>query len=836
MSRRLGYSLTLLLFVPILWVGFWLRTYELDQYPPGISNDEAINVVDALHIARTGNFPMYEEGARRVEPLFRIVEAVSLLGFGRQVWSMRFTSALIGLLTIASVIWLSREVCHDMRGMRRVWVMACAGIVIATLIGHVTLSRALFRGILQLLTMTLSMSFLLRGLRRNRWLDYGLSGLFGGLSLYTYTGAWFFPPSFIVLFLALLIFDRGQWRQWLPKLIGLGVLACVICLPILIVIVINPQEVFGRAGDLTSGTTDWWQQISIMIRQFFRVGDENPQYNVALLPIIAPVFEGLFYLGLLALILRIRDARSWFIVSLLLLLSLPALLSNEITHGLRIAGEFVIVPVIIALGLALILQGIDKVLRERSGIVNSLVAVGLVGLLGWQSWEGWRYYQAYFDHADEWQLWQVHGQVLDHNEWFFRTDRRDFVAALGTLDMPILIPVEELNRQTSRSWLMTGYPQVIGIEDDFTLPNEMLLVMPWSLEQGDILRESRDFALLDEGVIRLLPPLSRTAHQALLFDIEASETIERAGEIDFLGYVRPVERADIAFEVAQSRENEPFVIFGEDIALTDWYGQDTLLGAGRYEFSLVWQAHRRIGHEYISSLQIQTQDHQTVVGNDQFITRWLYPTTIWDTDSKALDTHQLELADRLPTGAYRLSLGIYYASYPLITAESHNSPLINNRATIAWLKVPQAQLPSIPASAHPVDIVFAEQLVLSHVAFAWGDEGHLLAQLYWTSLVNRPDIDATIFVHIVNENGEIVAQSDMRPHEGQYPTFIWDAGEVVRSDHVLTFDQSLYDGAYTVRIGLYTFPGPQNLAAVADGQTIADGLVTLGTLAQYLSD
>jgi hypothetical protein len=61
--------------IGLLLVAFWLRLDDLDAQPPGVSNDEAVNVVDAFHISRTGNFPLYEDFGRP-EPLYRLFLAL----------------------------------------------------------------------------------------------------------------------------------------------------------------------------------------------------------------------------------------------------------------------------------------------------------------------------------------------------------------------------------------------------------------------------------------------------------------------------------------------------------------------------------------------------------------------------------------------------------------------------------------------------------------------------------------------------------------------------------------------------------------------------------------
>ena len=43
--------------VILLLSAFWLRTSQLAAFPPGVSNDEAKNLIDAAHIAQAGSVP-----------------------------------------------------------------------------------------------------------------------------------------------------------------------------------------------------------------------------------------------------------------------------------------------------------------------------------------------------------------------------------------------------------------------------------------------------------------------------------------------------------------------------------------------------------------------------------------------------------------------------------------------------------------------------------------------------------------------------------------------------------------------------------------------------------
>ncbi|MGB7339369.1 MAG: hypothetical protein WBC91_10795, partial [Phototrophicaceae bacterium] len=197
--------------------------------------------------------------------------------------------------------------------------------------------------------------------------------------------------------------------------------------------------------------------------------------------------------------------------------------------------------------------------------------------------------------------------------------------------------------------------------------------------------------------------------------------------------------------------------------------------------------------------------------------------------------HSFMIPDDLPVGAYRITSGLLYPNAPLIPADSETNLVLDNRVTVDWVKIAQEQ-PTIPDTAYPIDVVINEQFALTHIEFAVGADGILLGQLHWRSLVDRPALDATIFVHIVDADGAIIAQSDSRPLNGTYPTFIWDNEEIVRTDHSFNFDdfESLDD--YTIRIGMYIFPDAQNLPIRYQDRQYDDGLVMLDALSAYFTE
>jgi hypothetical protein len=82
-------------------------------------------------------------------------------------------------------------------------------------------------------------------------------------------------------------------------------------------------------------------------------------------------------------------------------------------------------------------------------------------------------------------------------------------------------------------------------------------------------------------------------------------------------------------------------------------------------------------------------------------------------------------------------------------------------------------------------------------------------RLYWraVSLLNQ---NYTVFVHLLDSAGKLIAQADSQPRSGAYPTSAWVAGDVIPDDHMLNLPAHLAPGDYVIRVGLYLAPnGPR---------------------------
>lgn len=121
---------------------------------------------------------------------------------------------------------------------------------------------------------------------------------------------------------------------------------------------------------------------------------------------------------------------------------------------------------------------------------------------------------------------------------------------------------------------------------------------------------------------------------------------------------------------------------------------------------------------------------------------------------------------------------------------------------------PEAQIyaarwPYVAASpAHSLDAVLGESIRLRGYDTAVTDTAVALT-LTWTS--ERPVMeDYDVFVHILDQQGEIVAQADQQPLQGLAPTSLWQPGDAIRHPLTIPLPADLPSAEYRLHTGMYT--------------------------------
>jgi 4-amino-4-deoxy-L-arabinose transferase-like glycosyltransferase len=147
------------------------------------------------------------------------------------------------------------------------------------------------------------------------------------------------------------------------------------------------------------------------------------------------------------------------------------------------------------------------------------------------------------------------------------------------------------------------------------------------------------------------------------------------------------------------------------------------------------------------------------------------------------------------------------------------------------LRVYRASPQPLPAEIEtPLQVDLGEHIqllgfYLPHTAVQAGEP--LTLTLYWR--VEQPiDADYKVFVHLVDDDGVLRAQEDVRPRYGRFPTYLWVPGPVIVDEHQLSLPPDLAPGTYTLGVGLYLWPSGARLPAIGtDGHRLPNDWIAL---------
>ncbi len=91
--------------------------------------------------------------------------------------------------------------------------------------------------------------------------------------------------------------------------------------------------------------------------------------------------------------------------------------------------------------------------------------------------------------------------------------------------------------------------------------------------------------------------------------------------------------------------------------------------------------------------------------------------------------------------------------------------------------------------------------------------------------------DYTVFVHLLDANGNVIAQHDGQPTwQLPIPTSTWQPGETLRDSHSITLPADLPPGEYRLRMGVYFWQTLERLPVLDDGGAPVGDSVALGSV------
>jgi hypothetical protein len=235
------------------------------------------------------------------------------------------------------------------------------------------------------------------------------------------------------------------------------------------------------------------------------------------------------------------------------------------------------------------------------------------------------------------------------------------------------------------------------------------------------------------------------------------------------------------------------------------------------QVSLIWAALRPPEAEYHTFVHLLDATGQIVAQSDRQPGGVYYPTTLWQAGERLRDDHRLTIPADTPPGVYRLLAGMY-----ALADDGALEPL-GDPVVIGQVGV-KTDVPTTPAGiSHPFTATFAGQIQL--LGYDVQTQKTATVTLHWRCL-QPPAADYTVFVHLLDANGETIAQHDSQPQGGAYPTSICDAGEVVVDLHPLSLPPDLPAGKYRLRVGLYRPETGKRLPVDGGGDSVELALET----------
>ena len=228
-------------------------------------------------------------------------------------------------------------------------------------------------------------------------------------------------------------------------------------------------------------------------------------------------------------------------------------------------------------------------------------------------------------------------------------------------------------------------------------------------------------------------------------------------------------------------------------------------------FDLTWSLSQATKHDYQAALAL-------VDGEGEVRWEWesrplveFLPTSKWPVSRHVRTRWALPLETRTPGGSFQLQLRLEDETGQAV---EHSLGRVTLPGRVRNFTRPQPQ--------QPLEAVFAESIALRGLdlsADSLASGRQLGVTLYWQALAPLPD-DYTVFLQLLGPEGQVIAQQDKAPLDGNALTSTWTPGEVISDTFTLTLPQSLPAGTYRLISGFYLLDTGRRLAVTEGGDFV----------------
>jgi 4-amino-4-deoxy-L-arabinose transferase-like glycosyltransferase len=739
-----------------------LRFHILPDLPPGLHYDEAANAILSAEIGRGESLPVFIESYTGKEVFFFYLAGGLMRLVGESVFALRLAAAFVGILTIAVTYWAGRE----MGLSRQVALLAAA--LLAVSFWHLLFSRLGFRAIAQPLLQALTIAALFRGVRREKWLWLVVSGVFLGLTAYTYLAARLFPVLLLLALLPMLL-NRKQWRLRWGQLVVTAVTAILVLSPLLIYFFSHPDAFWVRISQVGTSADSMTplQGYLRSLQMFFLRGDPYIRFNVPERPLFSLLWGALLVGGwVVTFASRKRVKTDWKRSTILLLLLTPfimilptALATNEILpSNLRAIGMLPFLFYLPAIGLETMLQEMAKRYQRPALATRGFLTAVLVFMLV----EGVFTYQTYFEEwgTDPALYAETDGDLTAVSTYLNEqslTDETVYVAA-------------RYYQPPTVAFLSEAYGQIKW------LPESKALVIPAS---GSALYIFSQTSPLPEWAAHFLDSatLVESNDSFAAYRLNSAPTITPpnpqttnfGNAVTLLGY---------AVEAAPAGETMPVTLYWQ------------INGIPQADYTPFVHLEDRWGHRW----------NQTVA--------FAYPVAQWQPGDLVVQRVDLPIAAGAPPGDYNVRVGFFNGeSGQRLPVLDENGRYAGNSLLIENTPV-QVGTPPVPLPQPSIVVGEEIQPGLELLGYDWGNTElatgeNLDVSLWWSAVEQLPRLSTRLELYKRDNTGRILGTT--KPNHGTYPFESWETPQFLIDNISVPIPDNLSDGEY--RIQLHMFDG-----------------------------
>ncbi len=402
-KKKIG--IYILLFA-IIVAGFSLRFFNIENTPPGVYPDEAVNAFDAITANETGHYQMFYPANNGREGLFMNLIAFCFKFFGISVLTLRLPAILSGTLTILGIYLLTKELFTPFfTENRRERIAIIAAYFVAVSYWAINFSRISFRANLLPLDLVFAFYFLFKGVRTKRYSDFIIGGLIFGIGIHTYIAFRIAPAILVVMLISFIISRENFLKNYWKQILVFAIFTTIAVLPMLYTFYVHPEYFVSRSASISvlSPEVNNGHPLQALLRSFglslvmFNFwGDQNWRHNfppypnldiisgTAFLFGIIYCFIRLFHLFFLRIKQKIRNEKMdlyvFLIVWFFIMLSPEFLTSEGLPHSLRAIGVLPVVFIFSAIAIDYIFEHIQKYTPTMKKTLSSITILILISV------------------------------------------------------------------------------------------------------------------------------------------------------------------------------------------------------------------------------------------------------------------------------------------------------------------------------------------------------------------------------------------------------------------------------------------------------------------------